>query len=179
MLNLTAHRDSLAQLCMEVHASVALKSEVFYDELRRKNYTTPTSYLELLRLYIDMLKMQQNILPLKIRKYKVGLQTLKETNEVVEKLKKQIIEFQPILEQSAKDNAALLVELEIKTKVANEVEAVVSKEAEQAQMQKDQVNDIKNECEQNLNEALPALKAAEQAVDSIDPKQLQEMKSFP
>ena len=32
------------------------------------------------------MKVQQNILPIKIKKYTVGLQTLKETNEEVEKL---------------------------------------------------------------------------------------------
>lgn len=55
-------------------------SDKFYAELRRKNYVTPTSYLELLKLYIDMMKYQQGVLPIKIKKYTVGLQTLKETN---------------------------------------------------------------------------------------------------
>jgi dynein heavy chain len=56
-----------------------------------------------------MMKEQQNILPLKIKKYTVGLQTLKETNETVKVLREKIIEFQPILEKNAKDNAELLI----------------------------------------------------------------------
>lgn len=32
-------------------------SDKYYDELRRRNYVTPTSYLELLKLYIDMMKV--------------------------------------------------------------------------------------------------------------------------
>lgn len=56
------------------------------EELRRHNYVTPTSYLELIKLYIDKMKEQQNILPIKINKYTVGLQTLAETNEEVAKL---------------------------------------------------------------------------------------------
>jgi len=47
-------------------------------------------------------------------------------------LQEKIVEFQPILEQSSKENAELLVELEVKTKIANETEAVVSKEAAEA-----------------------------------------------
>lgn len=69
-----------------IHSDVKQFSERFYDELRRKNYVTPTSYLELLKLYIEMMKQQQNVLPNKIKKYTVGLQTLKETNEEVAKL---------------------------------------------------------------------------------------------
>jgi dynein heavy chain len=58
---------------VNVHSDVKDFSDNFYDELRRRNYVTPTSYLELLKLYIDMMKTQQNILPMKIRKYTVGL----------------------------------------------------------------------------------------------------------
>jgi dynein heavy chain len=34
---------------------------------------TPTSYLELLKLYIEMMKYQQGVLPTRISKYTVGL----------------------------------------------------------------------------------------------------------
>jgi dynein heavy chain len=33
-----------------------------------------------MKLYIDMMKYQRSVLPVKIKKYTVGLQTLKETN---------------------------------------------------------------------------------------------------
>ena len=69
-----------------IHSDVKKYSDRFYDELRRKNYVTPTSYLELLKLYLDMMKIQQSILPTKIEKYTTGLKTLRETNEEVDKL---------------------------------------------------------------------------------------------
>ena len=59
---------------------------------------TPTSYLELLKLYMDMMKYQQSVLPTRISKYTVGLETLRETNEEVAKLQEKIIEMQPKLE---------------------------------------------------------------------------------
>ena len=62
------------------------QGERFFDEMKRKVYITPTSYLELIKLYIAMLKVQQNILPLKIRKFTIGLQTLKDTEQEVGKL---------------------------------------------------------------------------------------------
>lgn len=39
-----------------IHNDVKAYSDRFYDELRRKNYVTPTSYLELMKVYIDMMK---------------------------------------------------------------------------------------------------------------------------
>lgn len=43
-------------MSVEIHSDVNDFSEKFYEELRRRNYVTPTSYLELLKLYIDMMK---------------------------------------------------------------------------------------------------------------------------
>lgn len=65
-----------------------------------------------------MLKVQQNILPLKIRKYTIGLKTLAETKVEVSKLQQKIIEFKPILDKSSKDNQILMEELAVKSKVA-------------------------------------------------------------
>jgi len=85
-LGITEYIEQLSALSVKIHRDVQIKSDQFYDELRRRNYVTPTSYLELLKVYIDMMKQQQNILPMKINKYTTGLQTLKETNEEVAKL---------------------------------------------------------------------------------------------
>lgn len=46
-------------MCGEIHTSVSTMAGVFYDELRRHYYTTPTSYLELINLYLSMLKSKK------------------------------------------------------------------------------------------------------------------------
>lgn len=43
-------------MCVEIHMSVSDMAERFYNELKRRYYTTPTSYLELIRIYISMLQ---------------------------------------------------------------------------------------------------------------------------
>ncbi|CAF4438120.1 unnamed protein product [Adineta steineri] len=47
--------DALAQMSVEIHMSVSAKAKQLLSELRRYYYTTPTSYLELITLYIMML----------------------------------------------------------------------------------------------------------------------------
>ena len=69
--------EKLSSLSVEIHNTVREFSDKFYNELRRKNYVTPTSYLELMKLYIEKMTHQQNVLPVKIKKYSVGLETLK------------------------------------------------------------------------------------------------------
>ena len=42
-------------MCVNVHLSVSNMAERYYAELRRRYYTKPTSYLELINLYLSML----------------------------------------------------------------------------------------------------------------------------
>ena len=42
-------------MCVNVHLSVSQMADRYYSELRRRYYTTPTSYLELINLYLTML----------------------------------------------------------------------------------------------------------------------------
>jgi dynein heavy chain len=49
-------------MCVHIHHTVSVYSKKFYDELRRHNYTTPTSYLELITLYTTMLSEQRELL---------------------------------------------------------------------------------------------------------------------
>ncbi len=52
-------QTAIAKMCVEIHTSVSDMSEVFYAELRRRFYTTPTSYLELINLYLSMLQTKK------------------------------------------------------------------------------------------------------------------------
>lgn len=57
-------KQSFSAMCVEIHVSVTDMAERFFSELRRRYYTTPTSYLELINLYLSMLeeKRQQLVL---------------------------------------------------------------------------------------------------------------------
>lgn len=48
-------KEKLSLMCVNVHLSVFNMAERYYTELRRRYYTTPTSYLELINLYLSML----------------------------------------------------------------------------------------------------------------------------
>ena len=56
-------------MCVETHMSVSHTAERFYNELRRRYYTTPTSYLELINLYLSMLDQKRVYVRLTIKLY--------------------------------------------------------------------------------------------------------------
>jgi dynein heavy chain len=59
----------LCEASVEIHNTVSSASEAFFNELRRRNYTTPTSYLDLVKTYKEMLLYQRGIVPIRIGLY--------------------------------------------------------------------------------------------------------------
>ena len=49
----------LAELCVEIHESVASAAEKFYQELHRRYYISPKSYLDLIQLYRSLLSKKR------------------------------------------------------------------------------------------------------------------------
>ena len=163
---------------MKLHVSVSNASARFLAEQRRRNYTTPTSYLELIRLYLAMLTQQREAVTERARRYKTGLQKLYETNQIVADLQTKLTKLQPVLEKAAADTEALLIELDRDQKEADAAAAQAAKEEAETSTFARQVAAIKADCQKDLDEALPAYYSALKALDSLDKKQIQEVKSF-
>ena len=92
-------RKELAEMCKLVHTSVEKTSEKFYNELRRRVYTTPKSYLDLISVYLNTLEQKRKELNLNRNRLSSGLQKLNDTNDNIAQLKISLAEMQPILEE--------------------------------------------------------------------------------
>jgi dynein heavy chain len=136
-MNLGPLVDPLCQLAVAIHQGVEQSSIRYLAEQKRYNYTTPTSYLELLRLYSSMLNVQRGIVSTNLTRYKNGITKLAETNAMVSGLQSKLTELQPVLEKAKHDTAELLGRLEIDQKIADEQMTIAAKdEAECAEVAK-------------------------------------------
>ena len=124
--------DSLSSMCMKMHRVVEQETSRFFLELKRYNYTTPTSYLELVKLYMDILKKQQEKISTNERRYRVGLEKLRDTEEIVAKLEITLTEMQPVLEKASIDTAELLIKVSADQKDADAQAAVVAVDVAEA-----------------------------------------------
>lgn len=78
--------NSLVECFKTMHKSVEKISDQYRNELRRYNYVTPTSYLELLTMFKTVMKEKRNELKSAINRLKVGLDRLIDANVEVEKM---------------------------------------------------------------------------------------------
>lgn len=125
-----------------------------------------------------MLGTQKVIVPNKMIRYKNGLTRLASVNELVDDLKKKLISLMPVIEQKTKDTEAMVIDLEKQTEDAAEIEKTTAIEEAAAKKIFDDVSAIKASCKKVLDEAMPALKEALKALDTLNKGDIVEMKNY-
>uniref|UniRef100_A0A7N9AZR1 Dynein, axonemal, heavy chain 6 n=1 Tax=Mastacembelus armatus TaxID=205130 RepID=A0A7N9AZR1_9TELE len=179
-------QNSFSVMCVEIHVSVTDMAERFYSELRRRYYTTPTSYLELINLYLSMLeKKRQHLLSVQLITHKCardrvknGLTKLLQTNELVDKMKADLSALEPVLKQKSIDVDALMEKLTVDQDRADEVRKIVKEDEALAKVKAEETQAIADDAQRDLDEALPALEHANQALNSLDKADISEIKVF-
>lgn len=80
-------RDAIGLNMAYVHTSIEAANKEFLAKERRHNYTTPTSFLELINFYKAFLKKKVDAIYNQQNRLKIGLSTMESTRTEVEKLK--------------------------------------------------------------------------------------------
>uniref|UniRef100_A0A673W197 Dynein axonemal heavy chain 6 n=1 Tax=Salmo trutta TaxID=8032 RepID=A0A673W197_SALTR len=171
-------KDRFSEMCVEIHVSVTDMAERFYSELRRRYYTTPTSYLELINLYLAMLGEKRQQLVAARDRVKNGLTKLLETNVLVDKMKIDLSALEPVLKQKSIDVNALMGKLAVDQESADKVRKVVKDDEALAKVKAEDTQAIAADAQRDLDEALPALEGANKALDSLDKADISEIRVF-
>ncbi|KAM4706665.1 dynein axonemal heavy chain 6 [Discoglossus pictus] len=171
-------KDRFSEMCVEIHMSVTEMAEQYYAELRRRYYTTPTSYLELINLYLSMLGDKRKQLVTARDRVKNGLTKLGETNILVDKMKIELSALEPVLKQKSVDVDALMEKLSVDQENADQVRRIVKEDEAVAKVKAEETQAIADDAQRDLDEAMPALDAANKALDSLDKADISEIKVF-
>lgn len=145
---------------------------------RRHVYTTPKSYLELLKLYSTLLGTKRTEADNAIERLAKGLQKLKETAEAVTQIE---ADLKVSLEEADQKKTVS----EGIAEVVSKEKAIVEVETAKAQVQAKEVAQIQEEVtekqrstEEDLAKAEPAVEAAMAALNTLDKKDLGEAKTM-
>lgn len=171
-------RSSMVRMCGFVHRSIEDISIRFFNELRRRVYTTPKSYLDLISLYMSMLKGLQDIVEVKSDRMKVGVQKLEETNSIVDALRSELVKLEPVLKQKSIETEALLIDVAQQSAEANIVAEKVGTEEAIVGKQAAETAAVATDAQKDLDRALPALESAKKALSSLTKADITEVKSF-
>uniref|UniRef100_A0A5K3FFM7 Dynein axonemal heavy chain 3 n=2 Tax=Mesocestoides corti TaxID=53468 RepID=A0A5K3FFM7_MESCO len=171
-------RDSIVTICKHFHESVRLLSQKFLEQLRRHNYVTPTSYLELIHTFKKLLNQKRSELTLMRNRYLTGLKELDFAAEEISKMKVELVELQPQLIATGAETDELLAKVAKDTIQVEAQRTVVASDQLIANQQAAAAQSIKDECEADLAEALPILSDALASLDTLKQNDITLVKSM-
>jgi dynein heavy chain len=174
----TTVAEQAAGVCVVLQQGAQALSERYRAEQGRHFYVTPTSYLEMLALYKKLLAERMVDVSQQEQRYANGLQMLWKTEGSVGKMQEQLTDLQPQLITAKAEAKVMIEKVTAKAKDADEVRSVVKADETIANEKAAASNQIKAECESDLQAAMPALNAALKALNTVTKKDIDEIRSF-
>ncbi|XP_052825334.1 dynein beta chain, ciliary isoform X1 [Octopus bimaculoides] len=170
--------QSVSNFLAYAHKTVNDISVLYLQNERRYNYTTPKSFLEQIKLYVNLLREKSLNLQAQIIRLENGLEKLNETSSQVDDLKAKLAEQEIELAEKNEDANKLIAIVGAETEKVAQEKAIADEEAIKVQIINEEVSQKAKDCSDDLAKAEPALQAAMEALDTLNKKNLTEMKSF-
>uniref|UniRef100_A0A8B9MHC5 Dynein axonemal heavy chain 3 n=1 Tax=Accipiter nisus TaxID=211598 RepID=A0A8B9MHC5_9AVES len=171
-------RKEVVSMCKYFQESVRELSISYYTTLRRHNYVTPTSYLELILTFKTLLNSKRQEVDMMRSRYLMGLQKLDFASSQVAEMQKELTALQPELIQTSAETDKMMIQIEKETTEVDAKKELVSADEKEANEAAAVAKAIKDECEGDLAEAMPALEAALAALDTLNPSDISLVKSM-
>lgn len=170
--------SAVVSLFQTIHQQVERESARFYEALRRYNYVTPTSYLELLYTFKSVLLLKRDEVQSKRSRLQNGVDKITATKAQVAGMQDQLVALKPQLEQTQIEVEEMMKQITLDKKDADETKAVVEKEEQIANKKAADTKAIADDAQRDLDEALPALDAAVQCLNKLKKSDIDEVKAL-
>ncbi|XP_028393421.1 dynein heavy chain 6, axonemal-like isoform X2 [Dendronephthya gigantea] len=168
----------LTRLSVDVHHISQEAAGRFRTELSRRCYATPATYMECIQMFLEIfVKKREEYLKYRER-LSAGILKLDESYELVGKMKQELVELSPELERKAKDTEVLLNQLAKDQESVDEVRHVVSEEESLLNQEAERVREIADEAQRDLDQAIPALMAANEDLNTLDKSDIAEIRVY-
>ncbi|XP_071080158.1 dynein axonemal heavy chain 6-like [Haliotis cracherodii] len=171
-------QEQVAQTCVEIHKSIVDKAGQYWREMRRHYYSTPSSYMELIRLYAKMLRDNKREFMNNRDRLQIGLFKLSEANSLVGEMQDELVSLGPKIEEKARDTEVLLKQLEKDQDAVEQVQQIVEEEEGIMKKETQIVQDYADECQLDLASVLPALQAAINSLETLDKASVAEIRVY-
>jgi len=170
--------EKLQNIFVKVHSKALNLSYKFYEELRRHYYITPTSYLEYIKLFLNIYREKIQIIPKQILNYKLGIEKLEEANEIVKNLKAELIELEPKQISKKSEVEALIVDLDQNQKIVEVEKSKIQVDKDAVELKRNEILKVKEECDADLSKAKPELDQAKLALGKLNEEDFRVLRSF-
>lgn len=170
--------NSVSLFMSYVHKSVNDMSEVYFQNEKRYNYTTPKTFLEQIDLYGKLLNEKTAEIKNRIYRLSNGLEKLASTTTEVDVLKVTLASQEIVLKEKNDAADKLIDVLSNENEKVSVEQAIASEEEEKVTKIEENISVQQAICAEDLRKAEPALIAAQNALNTLNKNNLTELKSF-
>ncbi|XP_039431337.1 dynein beta chain, ciliary-like isoform X4 [Culex pipiens pallens] len=170
--------EPVAVFMAYVHSTVNEMSQIYLQNEKRYNYTTPKSFLELIALYSKFLTEKYAELSDRVVRLESGILKLAECAEQVDSLQIQLAEQEVVLKKKNQEADKLIKVVGAENEMVQKEKNFAAEEEKKVRVIEEDVGAKAKVCEEDLRKAEPALLAAQAALDTLDKNNLTELKSF-
>ncbi|KAI3381764.1 hypothetical protein SNEBB_005804 [Seison nebaliae] len=172
------NRKSVIETMSRFHDTISTSCELYFNKYRRRAFVTPKSFLSYLdvykKVYTDQLVMYQKLK----EKMQSGLSKLLEAKENVLMLSEELVVKEKELEVLNAAAQKVLEQVQVQTEEAEIIKNQVSQVKKKAEDLVEQINAEKEIASEKLAAAKPALDAAEAALKTIQPSDIQTVRKL-
>jgi dynein heavy chain len=171
-------RQKIAEHMAFIHLSIAEANVQFRAQMRRNNYTTPTSFLELIKFYKGLLQKKTSTINEQIERLSNGLNIMNQTTDKVSDLQKLLEVKMVEVEVEKEATGKLIAQVEAESADASKEEEIANIQAEATNEVATAAQETKAVATKELEAAIPAMQAAEAAVNCLDIASIQMLKAL-
>ena len=171
-------RESIVKNMVMVHTDSMKRSEAFEQQLKRYNYVTPKNYLDFISNYRSVLKDERRKIDQLIVRLDGGLSKLVQAATEVDAMSIKLQAAQIEVDKKSEEVRVMLEEIAESTEKAEKRQVEATEKEASLEIESVKIAEDKAEAEAALEEALPALEEAAQALSDLKKDDITELRSF-
>lgn len=175
---LSTFEMNLVNAMVYFNDTMVVASERLFKEFMRSTYITSASFLEMLNLFKELYQRKHFEITLKRERYTTGLEKLDSAAAQVGDMQQKLFDLQPKLKQLSDETEDIMVTIERDTAQAEKKKEVVGADEAAANEAAAAAQAIKDDCDGDLQEAIPAFNAALAALNTLKPPDITIVKSM-
>ncbi|EFA11266.2 Dynein heavy chain, cytoplasmic-like Protein [Tribolium castaneum] len=148
------------------------------EQISNGVHVTPGSYLEFIRLYVDLVNFKQKKIQDVKQRYLAALEKLSFAALQISEMQKSLADYQPQLEAMTVKAIEMAKQIETETNEVEKASNLVKKDEATANEQAAAAQILKLDCEADLAQAIPILEDAISALNTLKPTDITLVKSM-
>jgi len=170
--------ENISKIFSSIYSKLIKSNEDYCNISKKKVIILPKSFLDFVFFFKTFYLKFYSQIDSKIKKYSDGYSKIEEAEEEIKKMRKLLVEKNPILEEKSKFMESTIKEIETQTREAEEFRITCAANEQIALEAKREAENKKFIADNNMNEAEILKAEINKKIMSIDAKQFMELRSF-